>query len=137
MAQVKDLIHDERIIIAFLNNYRMIDVMNETGLSKKTVYRIRSDPEFQRIVRERKTAIIETAVNKMQSYLTKDVEILQKIIEDPKTSPQVKINAIQTLMSQLREWTTTADIMKQLQELQNTSGHSQTTFRGCNGENIG
>lgn len=121
MTKKTDYIHDEKIIGAFLNNFKMVDVMRETGLSKNTVYRIRDNPEFQRVIWERKTSIIETAVNKMQSYLTKDVEILQSIIEDPETSPQVKINAIQTLMSQLRDWTTTADIMKRLESLQKTS----------------
>jgi len=121
MAKAKDYIHDERVIGAFLNNFRMVDVMKETGLSKNTVYKIRNDPEFQRVIRERKEAILKTAVNKMQGYLTKDVEILQQIIEDPDTSAQTKVNAIQTLMNQLRDWTTTTDIMKKLEALQKPS----------------
>lgn len=121
MAKAKDYIHDERVIGAFLNNFRMVDVMKETGLSKNTVYKIRNDPEFQKVIRERKEAILKTAVNKMQGYLTKDVEILQQIIEDPDTSAQTKVNAIQTLMNQLRDWTTTTDIMKKLEALQKPS----------------
>ena len=127
MAKAKDYIHDERVIGAFLNNFRMVDVMKETGLSKNTVYKIRNDPEFQKVIRERKEAILKTAVNKMQSYLTKDVEILQQIIEDPETSAQTKVNAIQTLMNQLRDWTTTTDIMKKLEALQDTSGNVSDT----------
>ena len=121
MAQAKNYTEDERVIGAFLNNFRMVDVMRETGLSKNTVYKIRNDPEFQKVIRERKEAILKTAVNKMQGYLTKDVEILQQIIEDPDTSAQTKVNAIQTLMNQLRDWTTTTDIMKKLELLQNPS----------------
>ena len=127
MAKAKDYIHDERVIGAFLNNFRMVDVMKETGLSKNTVYKIRNDPEFQKTIRERKEAILKTAVNKMQGYLTKDVEILQQIIEDPDTSAQTKVNAIQTLMNQLRDWTTTTDIMKKLEALQDTSGNVSDT----------
>ena len=122
MAKAKNYTEDERVIGAFLNNFRMVDVMKETGLSKNTVYKIRNDPEFQKVIRERKEAILKTAVNKMQGYLTKDVEILQQIIEDPETSAQTKVNAIQTLMNQLRDWTTTTDLMKKLEALQNTSG---------------
>ena len=128
MAKAKDYIHDERVISAFLNNFRMVDVMKETGLSKNTVYKIRNDPEFQNAIRERKEAILKTAVNKMQGYLTKDVEILQKIIEDPDTSAQVKINGIQTLMNQLRDWTTTTDILKRLEALQKPSEGVSETF---------
>ena len=119
---------DERVISAFLTNFRMVDVMKETGLSKKTCYKIRNDPKFQQVIRERKEAILKTAVNKMQGYLTKDVEILQQIIEDPDTSAQTKVNAIQTLMNQLRDWTTTTDIMKKLEALQDTSGNGFTPF---------
>lgn len=121
MAKPKDYIHDERVISAFLNNFRMVDVMRATGLSKNTVYKIRNDPEFQKAIRERKEAILKTAVNKMQNYLTKDVEILQQIIEDPDTSQQTKVNAIKVMMEQLRDWTTTTDIMKKLEALQKPS----------------
>lgn len=127
MAKAKNYTEDERVIGAFLNNFRMVDVMRETGLSKKTCYKIRNDPEFQKVIRERKEAILKTAVNKMQSYLTKDVEILQQIIEDPETSAQTKVNAIQTLMNQLRDWTTTTDIMKKLEALQDASGNVSDT----------
>lgn len=124
----KKYTEDERVIGAFLNNFRMVDVMRETGLSKNTVYKIRNDPEFQKVIRERKEAILKTAVNKMQSYLTKDVEILQQIIEDPNTSAQTKVNAIQTLMNQLRDWTTTTEIMKELRALKETSENVFDTF---------
>lgn len=127
MAKAKNYTEDERVIGAFLNNFRMVDVIRETGLSKKTCYKIRNDPEFQKVIRERKEAILKTAVNKMQGYLTKDVEILQQIIEDPETSAQTKVNAIQTLMNQLRDWTTTTDIMKKLEALQDTSGNVSDT----------
>lgn len=128
MAKAKNYREDERVIGAFLNNFRMVDVMRETGLSKNTVYKIRNDPEFQKVIRERKEAILKTAVNKMQGYLTRDVEILQEIIEDPDTSAQVKINGIQTLMNQLRDWTTTTDIMKKLEALQKPSGDVSETL---------
>lgn len=117
----KKYTEDERVIAAFMNNFRMVDVMKETGLSKNTVYKIRNDPEFQKVIRERKEAILKTAVNKMQSYLTRDIEVLQEIIEDPETSAQTKVNAIKTLMEQLRDWTTTTDIMKKLEALQKAS----------------
>jgi len=124
----KDYKNDERVISAFLNNFRMVDVMRETGLSKNTVYKIRNDPEFQEVIQKRKEAILKTAVNKMQGYLTKDVEILQEIIENPETSAQTKVNAIQTLMNQLRDWTTTTDILKRLEALQKSSEDVSETF---------
>lgn len=119
---------DERVISAFLTNYRAVDIMKETGLSKSTVYKLRNNQKFQKVIKERKQAILKTAVNKMQSYLTKDVEILQEIIEDPETSAQVKINGIRVLMEQLRDWTMTTDIIKRLEALENPSEDVSETF---------
>ena len=119
---------DERVISAFLTNYRAVDIMKETGLSKSTVYKLRNNQVFQKVIKERKQAILKTAVNKMQSYLTKDVEILQEIIEDPETSPQVKINGIRVLMEQRRDWTMTTDIIKRLEALENPSEDVTETF---------
>jgi len=129
MAKAKNYTEDERVIGAFLNHFRMVDVMRETGLSKNTVYKIRNDPEFQRVIRERKEAILKTAVNKMQSYLTRDVSILQQIAEDPDASAQVRINAISTIMSQLKDWTMVTDLMKRIEALENnTSVNDFETF---------
>ena len=119
---------DERVISAFLTKYRAVDIMAETGLSKTTVYKLRNNPDFQKVIRERKDAILKAAVNKMQSYLVKDVEILQQIIEDTETSPQVKINGVRVLMEQLRDWTTTTDILNRLEALENPSEDVRDTF---------
>ena len=119
---------DERVISAFLTNYRACDIVKETGLSKATVYRLRNNQAFQMVIRERKDAILKGAVNKMQSYLVKDVEILQQLIEDPETAPQVKLNGIQILMNQLRDWTTTTDIIKRIDALTDASGNVSETL---------
>ena len=119
---------DERVISAFLTNYRACDIVKETGLSKATVYRLRNNQAFQMVIRERKDAILKGAVNKMQSYLVKDVEILQQIIEDPETAPQVTLNGIQILMNQLRDWTTTTDIIKRIDALTDASGNVSETL---------
>lgn len=129
MAKGKNYCEDERVIGAFLTHYRMVDVVKETGLSKNTVYKIRNNPEFQKVIRERKSAILRTAVNRMQNYLTNDIAILQEIIEDPETPKQVRVNAINTKWSQLREWSTTVDIIRRLENLENnTSGNDFETF---------
>ena len=111
--------YDERYIAAFLHNYRMVDVMRELGCSKAKAYRIKSDPEFMEVVRQRKEAILKTVVNQMTTTLTGDAATLQAIIDDPNTAPQIKINAIQTKWNQLREWVTTTDIIKRLDALEN------------------
>ena len=119
---------DEKVINAFLTKYRVVDIMKEAGIGKNTVYKLRNDPAFQKVIRERKDAILKSAVNKMQGYLVKDVEILQEIIEDPETSAQVKINGIRVLMEQLRDWSMRTDIITRLEALENPSEDVPDTF---------
>ena len=116
MPKLKE--YDERLVSAFLTNYKVVDIMKETGLSKKTIYKYKNDPDFQKIIHERKNTIIQFSVNKMQSNLTRNVDTLQAIIDDPDTAAQTKVNAIQIYLNQMRDFMTTAEILKQLADLQ-------------------
>lgn len=130
MASVKDYSQNELVISAFLNNYKVSDIVKETGFSKSLVYNIRNDPKFQRVLTERKQAIIQTAVNKMQGYMVRNAEILQEIIEDPETSPQTKVNAIKVMFDQLRDWTTTTEIQVKLETIEKSFLDESGHFRG-------
>lgn len=110
--------YDERIISAFLSHYRMTDIMRETGLSKNTVYKYKRDPEFQAVIQERKSAILQAAVNRMSSYMAQNVETLQAIAGDPEVNPAVRVSAINTIMTQLRGWLTTTELSERLTALE-------------------
>ena len=110
--------YDERVISAFLANYKMTDIMRETKLSKNTIYRYRNDPDFQEVLQERKTAILQTAVNRMSGYLVQNVETLQAIADDPEVNPAVRVSAINTIMTQLRGWLTTTELSERLTALE-------------------
>lgn len=113
-----DYTKNEKVIGAFLTCYRAMDIVREANISKNTVYKLKNDPSFQETIRKRKAAILRAAVNKMQGYLVRDVEILQGIIEDDATAPQVKINGISVMLSQLKDLTQTVDITERLDTLQ-------------------
>lgn len=109
---------NERVISAFLTNCKMTDIMRETGLSKRTVYKLKNDPEFQETIRERKTAIMAAVTNRMQSYLLKDAEVLQKIIENNAITPQTRVYAISVLFNQFKDMMQVTDIAQRLDTLQ-------------------
>lgn len=117
--------YEESLITAFLTSYKPAEIMKLTGISKTKYYRLKRDPDFQRILTQRRTEIIKEAVLKMESYLTEDVEILQGIIRKEDTSDQVKINGINLLMSQLNQWKTTSEILDRLQALEDAQTKSE------------
>lgn len=110
--------YPETLITAFLMSYKPADIIKDTGISKSKYYRLREDPDFQRILTKRRTQIVKSAVLKMESYLNEDVERLQEIIRKDDTSDQVKVNAINLLMSQLSQWKNTTDILERLEALE-------------------
>lgn len=118
--------YDEALITAFLTSFKPAEIMKLTGISKTKYYSLKRDPDFQKILIERRSELIKEAVLKMESYLTEDVEILQGIIRDPETKDQVKVNAIQLLMNQLGQWKQTTEILDRLQALEDAQGKNKT-----------
>lgn len=117
--------YPEELITAFLTSCKPAEVMKLTGISKTKFYRLKRDKIFQKILTERRTELVKTAVLKMESYLNEDVEILQKIIRKEDISDQVRINGINLLMSQLATWKQTTDILERLQALEDAQTNSE------------
>lgn len=120
----------ERVIMAFVNNYAVADIAKEAAISKPTVYRLRGDPDFMNIVSERKGEIIKATVARLRSNLTKNIDTLQSIIDDKQTSPQVRINAINVMLSQFKELAGTEELIDRIEHLEAVFYHSDTVSGG-------
>ena len=118
--------YPEELITAFMCTARRGEIMEKTGISKSRYYRLKADPDFQRLVAERRTELVKDAVLKMEGYLSKDVIILQEIIENPETSPQTRLNGIQLLMNQLGQWKMVSEMMERLQSVEDAVGLRMT-----------
>lgn len=118
--------YDETLITAFLTSFKPVEIMKLTGIGKTKYYSLKNDPEFQRILTERRAELVKEAVLRMENYITEDVEILQGIIRNPETKDQVKVNAIQLIMNQLGQWKQTTEILDRLQALEDAHGQNKT-----------
>lgn len=114
--------YNESWISAFVSGTRREQIMLTAGIGKHRYYQLLNDPEFQRMVVQRRNAIVKEAVLKMESFLSEDVEILQAIVRKEDTSDQVKINAIQLLMNQLSNYRALTDILERLENLEKIAG---------------
>ncbi len=122
--------YPEELITAFMCTAKRGEIMEKTGISKSRFYRLRKDEEFQRIVSERRSDLVRDAVLRMEGYLSKDVEILQKVIEDPETSAQTRLNGIQLLMNQLGQWKMISEMTERLQAVERRCGALDDVLRG-------
>ena len=113
--------YTENIIEAFLEHDKISEIMRITGLSRNTLTRYRDDPQFQDILNQRRVQIIRRSVQKMQQSLSDCANVLNRIINDETISPQIRVNAIQTMLSQCKTWTETADLAERIAALERRS----------------
>ena len=122
--------YPENLIEAFLTEFKIMDIVRVTGLSKTTVHKYKNDPAFQAVLTERRSAMVAAAVDRMTKYMNENVDTLQAVIRDPETSAQTKVNAIQVMMNQLQSWTTTTEILSRLQALEGAKTGYSGRFEG-------
>lgn len=90
--------YTEPIITAFLECSKNVDIAEKTGLSTKTIQRYRNDPELQKIIFERRSQYVETAVNRLNEAMVKAVDTLLEIIENDEIKPLTRLKAIQIML---------------------------------------
>lgn len=110
--------YSERVIGAFLSNYKVKDIASAAGLAVSTVNKYKRDPAFMAVLNERRAAIVGAAVDKMNESILKDVDVLQEIIGDPEVNPAVRVTAINTKWVHLREWKAMIDFETRLRALE-------------------
>ena len=103
-----------RFISELLQHGTVQAAIDATGISSSTAYKWMKDPEFRAELDKRKTDLLDSVSIAMQSGFTLAVEELNRIIRDPGTAPQVKINAVDCLFRNARPIIEEVDILKRL-----------------------
>ena len=121
--------YSERVIGAFLSNYKVKDIAAAAGLSVSSVNRYKHDPAFVAILNERRAAIVGAAVDRMNESILNDVDVLQSVIDDEKVNPAVRVNAVNVKWVHLREWKALIDFETRLRALERTNLGDSARFR--------
>ena len=103
-----------RFISELLQHGTVQAAIDATGISSSTAYKWMKDPEFRGELDKRKADLLDSVSIAMQSGFTLAVEELNRIIRDPGTAPQVKINAVDCLFRNARPIIEEVDILKRL-----------------------
>ena len=88
------------------------------GISRNTAHRYLNDPSFQGELSKRRNESIGEAVQYLKRNLSKCSEELVKIIEDPDTAAQVRINAVNAVFSAYRNLGEAAEIQARLEQIE-------------------
>ena len=117
---------DESLVAAFARTPKISEIQKQTGISRSRLYRLRGDPEFQAVVRERREQLVREAIRRMEEGLGDAVRVLRQIITDESIAPQVRLNAVNTLMSQLANWKQAVEFEARLTALEDVRGQNDT-----------
>ena len=122
--------YPERYISAFLTGTKVTEICEAAGFSRSKYYKLKADPDFQEVLRERRDLAVKGALEALREHFVKDVRILQEIAENPEISPQVRINAISISLQQLREWVPVVDLLQRIEALEQAENDDFSTFSG-------
>lgn len=91
---------------------------NAAGISRNTAMKYLKEPEFQEELNKARSECLKETVTFLQGNLKHCSNRLMKIIKDPETSPQVAINAINSVFSNCRGLTETYEIIERMEKIE-------------------
>jgi ACT domain-containing protein len=116
----------EAFLVALMENPTISKAIEQAGISKSTGYKYLGDDDFQKELLKRKSEAMSEAVTYLQGKLSRCGEVLMDIVEDTEISPQVRINAINSVFSNTKLMTESVDILLRIAELEEKTKSNKT-----------
>lgn len=107
-----------KFIDAYLSNKNMTNTCKALKISRNTGYTYYNDARIRAEIDKRKLNILSDTTIYLQSSLEECSKILMDIINSPNTSPQVKINAINSIFNNCNKLTEQSDILNRLSRIE-------------------
>lgn len=104
---------------AMLEEPTITSACKQAGITRKTAYAYMNDEEFKNELNKRRNECIDDTVRYFQSKLALCNKTLINIIENKKTSDQVKINAVNSVYMNCKAMTDSYQILNRIAELEN------------------
>lgn len=107
-----------RFMVALLTNSTVSEAAKESDISESTAYKYLNDPDFIKQYDSKRKEILTSSCHMLQAKMGRAAEELIKIIEEPNTAPQVRLNAIDMLYRHAYKQTELMDIITRLELLE-------------------
>ena len=103
----------ERITEAFLKYNSNKEIANSLGVSVRTVQNYKNDTEIKKAISKARYEAVNSAIQKMEMSLYDAIDILVSIMKDKTVSNQIRLNAVNMLLSFSKNWITDNNIEKE------------------------
>lgn len=118
----------ERITEAFLKYNSNKEIANSLGVTVRTVQNYKNDTEIKKAISKARYEAVNSAIQKMEVSLYDAIDILVSIMKDKTVSNQIRLNAINMLLSFSKNWITDNDIEKERTLNQAYTWHDMDLF---------
>lgn len=85
------------LVATLLTTASISEAAEKTGFSRGWIYKIMKTDEFKEKMQEARQEALDSAVNYLQGNLSECSRILMDIVRDEEISPQIRINAINSI----------------------------------------
>lgn len=107
-----------KFIDTYLSSKNMTETCKKLKISRNTAYVYMRDSKVKAELDKRRGDLINDTTLYLQDSLIECSKVLMDIVNSPTASPQVKINAINSIFSNCNKLTETNEIMTKLAEIE-------------------
>lgn len=107
-----------KFIDTYLSSKNMTETCKKLKISRNTAYVYMRDSKVKAELDKRRGDLINDTTLYLQDSLRECSKVLMDIVNSPTASPQVKINAINSIFSNCNKLTETNEIMTKLAEIE-------------------
>lgn len=108
----------EQIALDLLLCSSNIEVCKKNNISETTLYRLRKEEDFIKILNEHKERLFNNTINKAQAYSLEALEILISIARDEETPQNTRVNASCKIIDYGQSMFDQETILKKLEALE-------------------
>lgn len=123
---------DELILAALISNPTTVAASEQCGISTTQIYERLRDPAFKARYDKARQDMLDEAVAALQKRATASVEGVWDIASDDDyfsdTSPQVRLNAYNTILRESTRYTSQANILSRLNDLEEKVNYILNNF---------
>lgn len=112
-------ISDEQIIAALLASNTRIEAAAKLEISIDTLYKRMKNETFKSRFNRAKSMVIDDAVNALQNRMNDAISTITDVMKDTNVSPQIRINAADTIIRYSLKMTEINEITKRIEALEN------------------
>ena len=107
-----------QFIDTYISSKNMTETCKKLDISRNTAYNYLKDDKVKAELDKRRSELISDTTLYLKESLKECSKMLMDIVKSPNTSPQVKINAINSIFNNCNKLTETNDIMTKLAEIE-------------------